>query len=303
MKDQWEKGEERVIGNGKWVVALSLILALAAVILLAGRLSAVELEQGAILVSGATPTPNDALREDLGGRRTFLNIPLLDAISLYVKFVFWGLIPITLIVFLFAPGNRWRRILVTVLTLTGVLTAANMLRDFRAQLGSNLLGDMESFAPEALEGTPLVAPTTTEPTSTFNYLVSFLVSAGFVVLVWLIWRWWNQRPRAGVELAREAERAAEQIRSGADVSETVLACYYRMNEILAEQAGYRRREGMTPREFEISLGETGLPHRHIQRLTRLFERARYGGRDVGDRNRRSAAESLRAIAENLREST
>jgi len=280
---------------------LSVVLLLAAMILLAGRISSLELEQGAILASDITPTPGSTLDDALSGERTILNIPLLDALSAYVKFVFWGLIPISFFVFLFVPGSRWRRLLVTLMTITGVFTAANMLRNFHAGLGSSPLGAMEPPSFNPAEGTPMVAPTTSEPSQGLTLLVSFLIAGFLVILIWLIWRGLNRRRGPEAELAFQAEKALQDIRSGADLAETVRECYYQMAAVLEEEAGVQRQRGMTPREFEESLKLTGIPYKHVRRLTRLFEQARYGGLDLGEEERLGAVESLQMISRSLRE--
>lgn len=280
---------------------LGILLLLTVLVLLAGRLSELELEQGAILASDITPTPGSILDDALSGERTVLNIPLLDALSAYVKFVFWGLIPISFFVFLFAPGSRWRRLLVMLMTITGVFTAANMLRRFQIGLGSSPLGAMEPGSFDPRQGTPLVVPTSAEPSSTFTFLVSVLLAGIGLVLIWVVWRWLSRRQGSRTELAVEAEKALQDIRSGADLTETVRACYYRMTAVLEEEAGYERQRGMTPREFEASLQGTGVPVTHIRTLTRLFEQARYGGIQLADDKRQDAVASLRAISGALRE--
>lgn len=282
------------------LILLSLLFLLAAIILLSSRLSGMQLEQGAILASDITPTPGSTLDDALSGERTVLNIPLLDALSVYVKFVFWGLIPISFFVFLFAPGSRWRRILVMLLTITGVFTAANMFRRFHAGLGNGILGEMEAPVLAPAEGTPIVAPTTSEPSPAFSFLISFLIAGILVVSIWLTWRWLNRRRGLKIDLADQAEQALQDLRAGADLAETVRECYYQMTDILEEEAGMQRKQGMTPREFEESLQHTGVPHRHVRRLTRLFERARYGGLDPGEGERQGAVESLREISRSLR---
>ena len=54
----------------------------------------------------------------------------------------------------------------------------------------------------------------------------------------------------------------------ANLRNVVMRSYYDMNRTVSEQ-GVKRAEGMTPREFEARLIQTGLPHRDVERLTRL----------------------------------
>jgi hypothetical protein len=76
----------------------------------------------------------------------------------------------------------------------------------------------------------------------------------------------------------------------------VLRCYREMSQILSEQRGVARPRDMTPREFEQQLATVGLRDEHIRRLTRLFERVRYGARLAGEHEEREAVDCLSAIA-------
>ncbi len=102
------------------------------------------------------------------------------------------------------------------------------------------------------------------------------------------------------ELADQAEEAVEAIRAGADLQDTVMLCYYRMSQTLQEQRGIWREADMTPREFEGYLARSGLPGEPVRRLTRLFEKVRYGAKIAGVDDERRALSSLGAIVEYCR---
>jgi hypothetical protein len=70
-----------------------------------------------------------------------------------------------------------------------------------------------------------------------------------------------------------------------------------MSRILSEQRGLDRPQHMTPREFERQLAAAGLRDEHIQQLTSLFERVRYGARRTGERDERAAIACLTAIVQ------
>lgn len=113
-------------------------------------------------------------------------------------------------------------------------------------------------------------------------------------------RYRTQEPSPLAELADQAEDAAEAIRAGADLRDTVMLCYYRMSQTLKEQRGIWRERAMTPREFETYLARSGIPGEHVQHLTRLFEKVRYGAKTVGAEDERMALSSLGAIVEYCR---
>ncbi|HWQ12371.1 MAG TPA: DUF4129 domain-containing protein, partial [Roseiflexaceae bacterium] len=106
------------------------------------------------------------------------------------------------------------------------------------------------------------------------------------------------RPQSALaQLAREAGAALAGLEAGADLRNTVLRCYAEMSRVLEARRGIQRDKTTTPREFEARLAAAGLRDEHIRRLTRLFERVRYGPRAPGPREEREALACLRAIVE------
>jgi hypothetical protein len=124
-------------------------------------------------------------------------------------------------------------------------------------------------------------------------IVAILLSA-----IWLV-RNLARRPVTNPleQLAEEAQEAIEAIQSGADLKDTVMRCYRDMSRMLAERRGIQRQDAMTPREFEDHLREAGLPDAHIQRLTRLFEKVRYGAKVPDEEDERQAIACLSAIVD------
>lgn len=101
-------------------------------------------------------------------------------------------------------------------------------------------------------------------------------------------------------VAKEAEAALADIRAGAAVNNVVLRCYLDMSRALARQRGLARQEGMTPREFEDVLIAQALPPTSVKRLTRLFERVRYGGQEATERDKQEAVSALEEIVAAIR---
>lgn len=130
--------------------------------------------------------------------------------------------------------------------------------------------------------------------------LALFVSAVLVTTGWLIWRSRVQPPDSLQQLAREAQGALEALKGGADLKDTVIRCYFEMNRVLNEERGVRRERAMTPREFEVRLGELGLPEQPVVQLTRLFESARYGTTVTGEREADRAVASLSAIVDACR---
>jgi hypothetical protein len=133
--------------------------------------------------------------------------------------------------------------------------------------------------------------------------LTFVITAGILAaalgLGVVIWR----RAAAGRDsspldmLAQEAQEAIEELRAGADLKDTVMHCYFEMSRILSEERGLRRKEAMTPREFETTLKLAGLPGPPVERLTQLFETVRYGAHTPEAQEENEAVACLEAIVD------
>lgn len=95
-----------------------------------------------------------------------------------------------------------------------------------------------------------------------------------------------------LDTVRETSR---RIEAGGDFHELILACYKKMCDLLAVH-GAPMRESQTPREFEDAATRV-LPvsRTALERLTRLFESARYSVHPVRDSDRKEAVDCLREI--------
>jgi hypothetical protein len=112
-----------------------------------------------------------------------------------------------------------------------------------------------------------------------SYLIVFSASLIFAgVLVGGAWIFWRAiRPKPTIEqLGSEAKAAILKLNAGKELSDTILDCYAEMIRILGQQKGIYRGTSTTPHEFELELIELGLPRVSVEKLTWLFEQARYG---------------------------
>jgi hypothetical protein len=121
----------------------------------------------------------------------------------------------------------------------------------------------------------------------------------FLVVIALAWRAWQHRKRPGQSalglLYDEALSAKQALQAGENFRNVILRCYYEMGQVVDRQRGVRRKDDMTPREFERRLVEIGLPAEPVARLTRLFEAVRYGSKQPSEGAERQAIECLDAI--------
>jgi uncharacterized protein DUF4129 len=150
--------------------------------------------------------------------------------------------------------------------------------------------------PSATVGEPF--PTfVAQPAPWLVLAISALLAALLIGVIWVIWRRSRPQRPALAQIADEAQAALAELQAGGDVTNAVLRCYREMSRVLSEQRGVARARDMTPREFERQLAAVGLRDGHIQQLTRLFERVRYGGRRAGEREEREAIDCLAAIVQ------
>lgn len=137
----------------------------------------------------------------------------------------------------------------------------------------------------------------------FTVTVAILLAWGIITAVIYVWRRTRLPERTLEQLAQEAQDALDALQAGADLKDTVMRCYFEMNQVVREQKGLVREETMTTREFEAYLVEAGLPDQQVQQLTRLFEDVRYGTRSAAGHDEQQAIGCLTAIVESCRSST
>lgn len=127
------------------------------------------------------------------------------------------------------------------------------------------------------------------------YLVSLFVVLFFVGIGFWMYRIFRPPKYQYQSLARAARTALKDLSAGRDWDDTVIQCYARMSEALGQERGLHRQQGMTPQEFASRLEQAGLPSDPVRRLTRLFEKARYGGRKSSREDVNEAVTCLTAI--------
>jgi hypothetical protein len=110
---------------------------------------------------------------------------------------------------------------------------------------------------------------------------------------------WRARRRTDLlpQLAAEARQALAGLQAGEDLHDTVVRCYREMVQTLQEQRDIRREPAMTPQEFARGLAAARLPQEDVWRITRLFERVRYGQHPADSAEGAEARACLEAIVQ------
>ncbi len=134
-----------------------------------------------------------------------------------------------------------------------------------------------------------------EPPAGFFWLAAAGLLTGIGLLAIYFWRR-RQRPAETMEaLSREAGSALQDLQEGKDFSDVIIRCYLQMMQLLRAERGIEREGSMTAREFESWLELHGIPSGPVQRLTYVFEKARYSKEQISGDDERTGKECLAQI--------
>ncbi|MFC1533286.1 DUF4129 domain-containing protein [Thermodesulfobacteriota bacterium] len=180
-------------------------------------------------------------------------------------------------------------------------------------LGLYLLRDHIPWGkiPFVRKNIPLLAeqaqglPTIDRLTPTPPWWLVLFSSLGFSTLIFgiSVYIWRRLRPQTSTRnlVVREVKKTLADLKQGVDIKEGVLRCYYEMTRVVSQQLGFKRKHSMTAREFESALEEIGLPGDRIRRLTLLFEKVRYGAKNLDTQEENEAVDCLTAIIKDCEE--
>ena len=195
-----------------------------------------------------------------------------------------------------------KRLIITILSVLTLLFVFSFLwkdnlnpreREQEPRPGTEL-SDIGPGVPEGRTPEPLVD---TRPSEILVTIASVLFVVGLGVVGFLFWRWFraSREESPAQDLSKEARKGLDNIAEGLDVRNAFIRCYIKMTEIVARTKGLERRGAATPREFERTLLEAGLPPADIDSITRFFELARYGHKSLSTRDERKAIQCLETI--------
>jgi hypothetical protein len=282
---------------------LLIAVAISSALILAAALSRLELRAG-------QPFPLagilDALRA--GGFQFSGGISVPPGLIQVIAGCLWLLFFISIVAFVISPEVRkgvFRRL---VIYLFWLLLFFSVIR----ALQSNLLQfpQLDPQGPAELLPADLTDPAEVmpvppdfivDPPQWIVIAVTVTLVAILLGLMWGLWRFFagprTKQTTTLEQLTGEAQQALAGLQAGADLKDTVMRCYFDMNQILSKQHNVHRETGMTAREFEIYLAESGFSDDHVEQLTRLFETVRYGRKRPGQKEEKEAAACLTAIVQ------
>jgi hypothetical protein len=270
------------------------LLAVAALILLAGGVNGISFQPGKIFGQNIILPPTaTAGQVGTSGNNEIFQIIMRGILALLLI-----MLAISVIMALMTKEGR-RRLFANLVLMVIVLLIADRIQKSPMREAEQAAPPVEIGAPKigTDKGEPLPPPPPI-PNEGIVFITSIVVVvAGVSLALWLSRGWLFPRKLQTIDqLGREAERARSDLASGGDLEDVVIRCYRQMSRIAQEARKLQRSQSMTPREFEESLTHSGLPAIPVQNLTRIFEDVRYGGLTPGSAERQVAIDSLTAIA-------
>ncbi len=277
-----------------FLLVLSLVI-IAAVVLLASSLHDVHFEPG-------RPVSFEPAAQ--GGAPSVITTDTVSNTPLWKILLIWAVFVINLVLFIFLlPPEARKRILRQIINFA--LTALAILLALRYRLiripvrasQPAEASNQPSSGGAASEALPVFQPPHMAPWWVF--LISFLVLAAVLTLLWLAYRWWMRSSARSISdldaIGAIARSSLGELAAGRDWGDVIIQSYARMSEAVSTKRGLERAAAMTPREFAERLEQAGLPARAVSRLTRLFEAARYGARTSSQADVNEAVACLNSI--------
>jgi hypothetical protein len=237
------------------------------------------------------------------------NLPAstLELLLMMAMFFLTLILILWIITFIIRPQAR-KRMLRRILIYLVLLLLAHSVLNFVEKLEALNDPAANEAAQGQTEPTGLAEPPPSPPAFVINHPQWLVWGVAFVLMsLILVGGWFIFRSRSLAEpaaetdrldlLLREARQAIDHLQQGGDLRNSVLDCYQAMSRILSEEQGIEREQGMTARDFEQHLAEIGFKDEHIRRLTRLFEKVRYGRTTPSPAEETEAIDCLSAIVQ------
>jgi hypothetical protein len=277
----------RLTSSKAWVLVVGLIAVAALVYLSAGLRNLRFDEPGQFLMQRPAPLRSPGGLQMEGDSGWLTRLIIISAVLALVG----------LALALFDKKSR-KRILKFLLYAALFVVVASLVNPVEEGSGP---GATPPPAGSGLGGISATAPPYVPPQ--ISSLTAFLVALGLMLaaLAASYYVWSRRRLSSGSEgaslseLGHIAQSTLDELASGRDWEDAVIRCYERMTEAVGNQRGLYRKTGMTAAEFAGHLEAAGLPSLSVQRLTHLFESARYGARRSTQSDAREAVECLSAI--------
>ena len=287
---------------------LLIAAAIGGLIILAAGFSQFQLEPGEsfpyqLIFSNSSPTP-------VSGEATPDILPetVLEFVTMLALFLLTLVLILWLIVFIIRPQARKRMLqriayylvlLLLMHTILGYVRQLQPLENPTAGAESGAIGEPLADSPPL----PAAPAFVLDPPRWLVFMLSFALISLLLLAVWFFLSRRSVPPSFSdgetpiTLMVQEVQDTLTQLQHGANFKDSVLGCYQAMTHILQEERGIQRQQTMTPRDFEAHLHRVGLQDEHIRRLTRLFEKVRYGFGEPAAQDETEAVDCLTAIVQ------
>ena len=115
----------------------------------------------------------------------------------------------------------------------------------------------------------------------------------------MVYFFWLRNHQEDDALKTIALRTLTDIREGRQWEDAIIQCYAQMNTSIQRQKSINRKYFLTPAEFARELTAAGLPSEPVEKLTGLFEYARYSRGKTYDKDATEAIHCLNVITQAL----
>jgi len=279
-----------------WVVLFSLG-ALAALVVLAVGLNSIDLESRPVYGFRSIEPPPRTTPSSISSE-------VDTSITNVIGIIFLILTPVAIIYIIISPEARKRflaQVIFTALLLFGLYMVTRKVQE-QAEVVLDANAAMAGEFSEGSADTPMIEPFSSESPDWLVYALSAVVAiilAVVIIRIWIQVQRARQNAKAVEWLVDSAQSAVQEIQAGGDFRSIILRCYYDMTQTAQVKKSIVRADYMTPREFSLKLKSAGLPEEHVQRLTRLFESARYSSHLPTRRQELEAIDCFTAIIDVL----
>jgi len=277
------------------ITILISVIGLFAIFLLATSISSLGFKPGQAL---ATTT-----------QRTLFPIFSLSNTHWWTSFcvsILLAMLPIGLIMLIFSKEARklFKRNMKGVLIWLAffmILQYLNRRRDNSITFDSskNPITRPEIIEPPSSIGSEISASEVFIPPDLINWQV-YLIGFFLIILIGLtVYYIWERNRSKNDPIRQIAFNTLRDVYGGRQWEDAIIQCYAQMSIAVSRQRRLDREVSMTPGEFAKRLEEAGLPANPINKLTLLFERARYGIRATQTDEAHVAIECLTEIVHAL----
>lgn len=282
--------------KGKYPVLIFSLLALLALMLLAGELREVTFQPG------QTVGRTESRAIQFAVERT---IEQITEVPVWKQIVFWltVFLVVLLVSSLLSPELR-KRLILSFIRLAAFVFVILYIIKHNPGLFEGLFAFARPGGDQGSAGLANNLPAVFQPpqiSSFLSYLITFGILLLAIIAFIVFYRWWARRQawlkshRSLEEIADVARASLDDLASGQDWDDVIIQCYARMSRAVGAKRGLHRANAMTPAEFAARLVRVGFPREPVQRLTSLFESVRYGARHSGQKEIDEATNCLTSI--------